>query len=256
MNNQNSWPHIVTTEELKNLTAGGDSFIRTKKNQVKGLALKYDLNPDAPHVVLYGTTKRLIKLASIYASSNVTVPVYIKQKVKEWRFAGLFRVREHITDPAIIPAYCSTRPVDTVAGALVLEQVATPDVLDLCEQILPDVAIRKAIEVAAVDFVVDYLEEQGYRVEDQQANKVGYDLLAQKGNSQLLVEVKGTDALQPRFFLTRKERKCSERNVDWRLFVVCQARVAPTLHQYTPVQMCEVFNADPLAWECTPKESV
>ncbi len=253
MNNRTIWPHIVTTEELKNITAGGDSFIRTKNNEVKGLALNYDLNPNAPYVVLYGTTPRRIQLALLFAQSQVAVPVYIKQKVNQWQFAGLFKVREHITDPMLVPQYCNTRPVSTVAGVLLLENVVMPEVMEECDPMFPDPATRKAIEMAAVDFVIHHLEAQGYRVEDLQAAKVGYDIRALKDNRQLLVEVKGTDSPQPRFFLTRNERKCSESNADWRLFVVSQARVMPTLHQYTPAQMWEAFNADPFAWECCLK---
>ncbi|WP_333497362.1 DUF3883 domain-containing protein [Kluyvera sp. CHPC 1.251] len=253
MNNRTIWPHIVTTEELKKITAGGDSFIRTKNNEVKGLALNYDLNPQAPDVVLYGTTPRRIQLASLYAQSQIAVPVYIKQKVKQWQFAGLFKVREHITDPLLVPGYCNTRPVNTVAGVLLLESVGMPAVMEDCDPIPADATTRKAIEIAAVDFVIHHLEAQGYRVEDVQGDNVGYDLLALKDSHRLLVEVKGTDASQPRFFLTRNERKCSENNADWRLFVVCQARVMPKLHQYAPAQMWEAFTADPLAWECCLK---
>jgi hypothetical protein len=38
----------ITTAELAALTAGGDDYIRTKNNEVRGLALRLDVNPRAP----------------------------------------------------------------------------------------------------------------------------------------------------------------------------------------------------------------
>ena len=37
----------ITTAALAALTAGGDDYIRTKGNIVRGLALRLDLNPSA-----------------------------------------------------------------------------------------------------------------------------------------------------------------------------------------------------------------
>ena len=73
-----SYKRLVTTAELANLLAGGDDYIRTKSNRVLGLALRTDLNPDAPDFVVFGKGPRIISRAELFLSSGVAVPdVYV-----------------------------------------------------------------------------------------------------------------------------------------------------------------------------------
>ncbi len=113
-----------------------------------------------------------------------------------------------------------------------------------------DPKTRKKVEAAAIAFVTHELNRRGFQVHDHQRDNQGYDLLADSPSSRLLVEVKGTDSLEPRFFLTRNERRCGSEKDEWRLFVVCKARSAPLLHEYTADEMHRRFTLDPLAWEC------
>src|SRR2546426_1291277 len=72
-----SWPKFVTTNELAGLTAGGDDYIRTKRNEVKGLALRLDLNPDAPDAVVFGKGPQIEARAQRLVESGLTGPTYV-----------------------------------------------------------------------------------------------------------------------------------------------------------------------------------
>ena len=41
---------FYTAEEVEAKTAGGYSYIRTRNNAVRGLAITLDMNPDAPNI--------------------------------------------------------------------------------------------------------------------------------------------------------------------------------------------------------------
>ena len=109
------------------------------------------------------------------------------------------------------------------------------------------------MEAAAIAFVVRALEQRGFQVIDYQSKNCGYDLLAFSKSTKLLVEVKGTDCSEPRFFLTRNEYRCAVEMREWRLFVVCAARSAPCLYEYSGEEMRRTFVLEALAWECTAK---
>ena len=114
----------------------------------------------------------------------------------------------------------------------------------------PDSETRRAVERAAVAFVWERLEMEGYAVTDHQAASKGYDLVAIKGSQRLCVEVKGTDSSVPRFFLTRNEYRCSQELKGWQLRVVTEARNAPQQHAFSASEMVKVFSLNPMAWEC------
>jgi len=97
-------------------------------------------------------------------------------------------------------------------------------------------------------------ESQRYKVESRESQNLGYDLWAFKPGSTLYLEVKGTDGLTPRFFLTRNERKFAAKEPDWRLVMVTRARTAPQSQVLTMEEVQCSFNLDPLAWECTPSD--
>jgi len=61
---------ILTTAELAKKLAGGDSYIRTKNNVVKGLAITTELNPEAPEVIVVGNGDRIKKMPSCFWSNK------------------------------------------------------------------------------------------------------------------------------------------------------------------------------------------
>ena len=244
-----SW---ITTAELAIRTAGGDDYIRTKGGEVKGLALNPSLNHDAPNVVVVGKGPRIEARAKLFVESGLTVPTYMKRGTNAWELIGNYRASEYKTDSATIRKHRGDRPVDEIAGILFLERTDEAKV-DVRGGGFADPATRRAVELAAVEFVWTYFESQGYTIYDYQRDNLGYDLLAVKPDATLKLEVKGTDGVAPRFFLTRNERKCAALNADWRLVLVTSARTAPQLQTLTIQDVERIFNLDPLAWECTPR---
>jgi hypothetical protein len=244
---------VIDTAALAGYTAGGTDFIRTQAGVVRGIAIRRDLNPEAPEVVLVGAGPQRQDRARRYFESRVSVPAFVKRDVDAWEYIGNYRAVDYSESKDAIAKYTTgKRRPGTVAGVLLLEPETTQAVVAVGGG-LPDSKTRKAIEQAAIDFVSSVLEDRKYQVEDRQPENQGYDLLATKGSERLFVEVKGTDAPEPRFYLTRNEWNFGQREGNWRLFVVCTARTAPSLHEYSAAQVSQLFQLDPLAWQCTPK---
>lgn len=248
-------PRYLTTAELAKATAGGDDYIRTKNNEVRGLALRLDINPDAPDVIIFGTGPRIKQRAQLFLDSGRAVPAYVKRDSGKWEYLGEYRATAIRRDKATIDKYTARRSGYTggVSGVLFLESTAEPKV-QVSGGGFADTETRREIEAAAIGFVTRQLAHRGFRVEDHQRENRGYDLLAVSASSRLLIEVKGTDCNEPRFFLSRNERRCSAE-AEWRLFVVCGARFVPCLSEFTADEMHRKFKHEALAWECTPISS-
>jgi len=244
------FPEFIDTNGLAKLLAGGDDYIRTKNNVVKGLALTRRLNPDAPEVVAYGKGPRVIARAELFLASGFPVPTYIKRQVNRWQYLGQYRAIDIRTEPHALKWYGRTRRPNSVAGALILERVDTESV-QISGGGFPDSKTRAEVEAAAVTFALAELARRKFEVEDCQRENRGFDLLATKRGTRLLVEVKGTDSASPRFFLTRNEDRVGASEPDWRLFMICMARTSPLLREYTYAELVAHFNRTPLAWECT-----
>lgn len=245
--------NCITTAELATLTAGGDDYIRTKQGVVVGLALTPQRNPRAPEIVIVGDGPRIKERARLLLVPGVSVPTYMKRGTNAWELIGHYRAMSYRTDSATIDQYCDNRPRHEVAGILFLERTDEVSVT-VRGGGFASAETRKAIEKAAVDFVTAHFEHLGYRIHDRQADNLGYDLLAVKGAQALKLEVKGTDATFPRFFLSRNEYKCAQRDPEWRLAVVSSARQSPQLLLMGIAELEHTFSMDPMAWECLPLE--
>lgn len=220
---------------------------------MKGLALRRELNSTAPGYVVVGKGPNIEARARLFLKSGVAVPTYIKMGTNAWTLAGSYRAIAYLTDHASIETYRGDRLADGVAGILKLEGTdsSTVHVGVDCGYANPET--RRAVELAAVHFVQVSFEAQGYTVEDVQSLNLGYDLLAINALSTLKLEVKGTDASTPRFFLTRNERQCAGFDEGWRLVMVTSARTAPKQQVMTIQEVERIFDLDPLAWECTQR---
>lgn len=246
------FPKLLTTNELAEATAGGDAYIRTKGNVVKGLALRLDINPRAPEVVAFGSGPRIRARAQLLYESGATVPAYVKRDTNAWEYLGEYRATAIRRDKRTIARYGKNRKKGSVDGVLFLEGVAEP-IVRVIGGGFADAETRREIELAAISYATGQLERRGFCVFDRQRENRGYDLYATSATDSLKVEVKGTDSAEPRFFLSRNEWKCSASEPDWLLMVVCQARSNPSLLEYTAKQLRQRFKMDPLAWECTIK---
>jgi hypothetical protein len=252
----------ITTAQLREATAGGDSYIRTRNNIVVGLALRPKLNPAAPGVVpnlspaatgvvLVGRGPRIVAAAERFHEQGHAVPTFIKDGTNDWRFVGHYRAARLSRAARDIAAHGASRPVGSVAAVLFLKQEGELEVT-LQGGGYGDAESRKQTEEAAIRFVQAELGRRGFTVVDRQRDNCGYDLLATSPQGRLLIEVKGTASTVPRFIISRNEYRCSVIEPDWRLFIVTSARRAPSLYEYDADAMAAEFALDPLAWEATP----
>lgn len=244
-----SEPGLVSTDQLNRLLAGGDSYIRTKDGIVKGLALRLDLNPQAPGVILVGKGPRIEANARLFLDCAASVPVYIKRATGWWKFVGCYRAIGYKTDPVTIMRWHGDRPVDDIAGVLFLEQTDEV-VVEVRSGGFGDPETRRRVERAAVGHVTNHFRAMGYRVESHEALNLGYDLLVEGPTEVLLVEVKGTSGPVERFFLSRNENRCAAK-VNWRLAMVTSALSTPKMRLMPLDELKQRFQFDELAWECT-----
>jgi hypothetical protein len=115
---------IYTTKELAELTAGGDSYIRTKGGLVKGLAITKQKNPKAPKIITVSNKgPRIIKNAQLLANTKIAVPTYIKLGINQWRYAGDYKVIRFSQDSADIKEYHGKREQSQIYGILFMQKV-------------------------------------------------------------------------------------------------------------------------------------
>ncbi len=238
----------LTTDELAKVLAGGDSYIRTKNGEVKGLAVTTDKNPEAPDIIIVGKGPRKISNARLFLETGLFVPVYVKQSVNSWKYLGNYKADRYLQDINTIEKYRKDREAENIDGILFLTQEDDVEIT-VSSKKTSDVEAKKRTEIAAIDFVTDFYEKSQYRVTDRQKDNCGYDLLVEKNKEVLKIEVKGTTSQDQRFFLSRRERAKSADPL-WRLAIVTQAVKNPMLEVFSPKEMEEKFDFDALCWEC------
>ncbi|WP_281546966.1 DUF3883 domain-containing protein [Pseudoalteromonas sp. PAR1] len=239
---------ILTTTQLSEKLAGGDSYIRTKNNIVKGLAITTKLNPEAPEIIVVGNGVNIKKRARLFVEQQEYVPVYLKKAANSWKFLGKYKADIFSQDPEVIEKHRKHRTAETVSGILFLSAEDSYEV-EVNSSSFPDPLRRKKVELAAIEYVIAHYENQGYSISDRQSDNCGYDLFAEKNKAVVKIEVKGTSLDEQRFFLSRNERA---KSVDplWRLAIVSNALDTPELSIYSAEEMEKAFNFEPLCWEC------
>jgi hypothetical protein len=239
----------LTTDELAQELAGGDSYIRTKNNVVKGLAVTTEKNPEAPEVIIVGMGVRIIANAKLLLKQKHYVPVYVKQTVNSWRYLGTYKADSYSKDPKVIEKHRRQRLSENIDGILFLSS-SDELTVNVSAPSFPDAKTRKKIELTAIQYVAGHYEKLGYSITDRQKDNCGYDLLVESGNETLKIEVKGTSAVERRFFISRNERFKSADPL-WRLAIVTNALSSPKLEILNSTEMERTYNFDALCWECT-----
>jgi hypothetical protein len=87
----------------------------------------------------------------------------------------------------------------------------------------PDAEKRKTVELSAMDLTADYFINSGWDVEDVSSKNLGWDMEASKGNSRLLLEVKGLSGDNLTVELTPNEYAKSKNNSMYRICIVNNA---------------------------------
>ena len=111
-----------TTEEVATKTAGGDSYIRTKNNVVRGLAITLEKNPKAPDTIIVGDGVRIIKNAELLAKTITPVKTFVKNDTNKWEYVGRNKVRKYSKSREVIEKYREHRLSKNVTGILFLEK--------------------------------------------------------------------------------------------------------------------------------------
>lgn len=111
-----------TAEEVKVKTAGGDSYIRTRNNVVRGLAITLDKNPQAPNVIIVGDGLRIKENAELFKGTLSPVKTFIKHDTNKWEYVGRYKVKKYSKSTEIIEEYRKHRPANKVTGIMFLEK--------------------------------------------------------------------------------------------------------------------------------------
>ena len=246
--NQVSTLESLTTKELVQVLAGGDSYIRTKNGEVKGLAVTTTKNPEAPDIIIVAKGPRKIANALLLLESNKYVPVYVKQAVNAWKYIGHYKAVSYKQDLATIEQYRKSRPIDKVDGILFLMPQEEFEI-SVTQKSESDVENKELVRISAIQTVVNYFKEQGFQIHDRQSESCGYDLLVEKGKEILKIVVKETMSSEQKFIISQSE-KLKAADPLWRLALVTQVSTQPQLEVLNAEEMEAKFKFDALCWEC------
>ena len=133
------------------------------------------------------------------------------------------------------------------------EAVAEEPTLLPSKQFAPRQEHIRAVEKAAVDFVRQQYEKQGFCITSRERDCVGYDLDATKKRMHLRLEVKGTAGSVPYAYITKNELGASRTHDDWRMCMVVNALTRPALEVFDAEEFKRQFELEPLTWRATRK---
>lgn len=112
-----------------------------------------------------------------------------------------------------------------------------------------DAKSNRLVEQAAVSKVKRWLGQRGFTVISRESERIGYDLDARKGRSEIHVEVKGTSGTGIQFPITAAEVKRSQADPAFRLMLVTNARTRQArVHQFSGKQVRRRFCFTPIGF--------
>lgn len=113
---------------------------------------------------------------------------------------------------------------------------------------------NRAVEEAAVAFVVGEYERKGWRVTSRESDRIGYDLECTKGREELHVEVKGVSGEQWTFMFTSGELRKADEDPAFRLAAVRRANTPEAeMRQWTGAEIRSSFAREPVAYRLSLK---
>ena len=114
--------NFYTTDEVAAKTAGGDSYIRTRNNVVRGLAITLDKNPEAPEIIIVGDGVTIKKNAELLKGTLTAVKTFVKHETNKWEYVGRYKAVRYSKSPEIIEEYRKHRAANRVTGIMFLEK--------------------------------------------------------------------------------------------------------------------------------------
>jgi hypothetical protein len=117
-----------TRSEIHDLLGGSlQSYLPTINGVVVAGCFRRDTNPDAPEVVLPGNGPIIKSTAKSFAMSGRAVPVFIKQRIGDWRFVGIWQVSKLSCDFAEVKYHMERSGRSDVSCVLHLSEVKQPE---------------------------------------------------------------------------------------------------------------------------------
>lgn len=113
---------------------------------------------------------------------------------------------------------------------------------------------NRKVEQAAIAYVTDNYEKNGWSVKSIESEKRGFDLLCTKDEVQEHVEVKGVQGDFVSFIITTGEVKQSQTNKNFVLCVVTSALTAPKLHKFTAKEFHDLFILETVSYRASLKQ--
>jgi hypothetical protein len=112
------------TRRAINAEIGGNmqGCLPTRGGHVVGVCFVKKMNPNGPNVILVGRGRDKEKAASLLASQQDAVPVFVKIEKNSWKYLGLFRAQRY--DPFPHKEYVDASRRTDVVGTLFLSEVA------------------------------------------------------------------------------------------------------------------------------------
>jgi hypothetical protein len=103
---------------------GGDlsSYLPHVDGRVVCGCFRFDLNPDAPDVILPGRGPQIERWARIFATQRDFIPCFVKADSNAWEYVGRFCVRRVISDAVELRARAraASRPPEDLSMVLYL----------------------------------------------------------------------------------------------------------------------------------------
>lgn len=115
---------FFTAQEVAAKTAGGDSYIRTRNNVVRGLAITLEKNPKAPDIIIVGDGVQIRKNAELFTKTITPVKTFVKHVSNKWEYVGRYKVRKYSKSKEHIEKYREHRQANDVAGILFLVKIS------------------------------------------------------------------------------------------------------------------------------------
>ena len=118
---------LYTRDEIYAALGGSkQSYLPTVNGRVVAACFKRspDTNPDAPDIVLPGMGPIIKQAARQFTSQSDAVPTFIKQKVNQWKYVGMYKVERQSFDEEEIKRYAAkANRVNDVSSVLSLKKL-------------------------------------------------------------------------------------------------------------------------------------
>jgi len=116
-----------------------------------------------------------------------------------------------------------------------------------------DAETNRKVERAAVRFVTEKLQGEGWKVISKEKENVGYDLLATKRGAQRHIEVKGVRDSKATFFITAGEVRAAQTDPKWEIWVVTSALTSrPSASVIPGADFGAIYKIDPVSFRASP----